>query len=148
MKRKTYNNVVKAGKLIQKKGYGEKESLEMAVKIFDELERLNNGMSIEWLIDKLKKKTRWESFFNDTEDIQCISCLDAYVLKYAIGGCWVQIDRHSSDKDSKFTLSIRGYDEENKKDLYESDFSKEWKEKNVYNQVLVKKFVSGYFFYE
>ena len=31
MKRKTYNNVMKAGKLIQKKGYGEKESLEMAV---------------------------------------------------------------------------------------------------------------------
>lgn len=147
MKRKTYNNVMKAGKLIQKKGYGEKESLEMAVKLFDKLEQLNNGMSVEWLIDKLKEKTRWEGFFNDTEDIQCISCLDAYVLKYAIDGCWVQIDRHSSNKDSKFTLSIRGYDKNDNR-LYKSDFSREWKEKNVYNQALVKKFVSGYFFHE
>lgn len=54
MKRKTYNNVLKAGKLIQKKGYGEKESLEMAVKLFDQLETLRNGMSVEWLIDKLE----------------------------------------------------------------------------------------------
>lgn len=56
MKRKTYNNVLKAGKLIQKKGYGGKESLEMAVKLFDDLENLYNGMSIEWLIDKLLEK--------------------------------------------------------------------------------------------
>lgn len=56
MKRKTYNNVVKAGKLIQKKGYNEKESLEMAVKLFDELEKLHNGMSVEWLIDKVQEK--------------------------------------------------------------------------------------------
>lgn len=56
MKRKTYNNVLKAGKLIQKKGYGKQESLEMAVKLFDDLETLKNGMSVEWLIDKLKEK--------------------------------------------------------------------------------------------
>lgn len=56
MKRKTYNNVLKAGKLIQKKGYGKQESLEIAVKLFDELEMLNNGMSIEWLIKKLAVK--------------------------------------------------------------------------------------------
>lgn len=56
MKRKTYNNVLKAGKLIQKKGYEKQESLEMAVKLFDELEMLNNGMSIEWLIEKLAIK--------------------------------------------------------------------------------------------
>ena len=53
MKRKTYNNVLKAGKLIQKKGYGKQESLEMAVQLFDQLEALHNGMSVEWLIDKL-----------------------------------------------------------------------------------------------
>ena len=53
MKRKTYNNVLKAGKLIQKKGYGKQESLEIAVKLFDELETLHNGMSVEWLIGKL-----------------------------------------------------------------------------------------------
>lgn len=33
MKRKTYNNVLKAGKLIQAKGYSEKESLEIAVQM-------------------------------------------------------------------------------------------------------------------
>lgn len=56
VKRKTYNNVLKAGKLIQKKGYEKQESLEMAVKLFDDLETLKNGMSVEWLIDKLKEK--------------------------------------------------------------------------------------------
>lgn len=56
MKRKTYNNVLKAGKLIQKKGYEKQESLKMAVKLFDDLETLKNGMSVEWLINKLKEK--------------------------------------------------------------------------------------------
>lgn len=56
MKRKTYNNVLKAGRLIQKKGYEKQESLEMAVKLFDQLESLNNGMSVEWLIEKLARK--------------------------------------------------------------------------------------------
>lgn len=56
MKRKTYNNVLKAGKLIQKKGYSEKESLEMAVQCFDKLEQMNNGMSVEWLIEFIKEK--------------------------------------------------------------------------------------------
>lgn len=56
MKRKTYNNVLKAGKLIQKKGYDEKESLEIAVQKFDELQELNNGMSIEWLIERMRNK--------------------------------------------------------------------------------------------
>lgn len=56
MKRKTYNNVLKAGKLIQKKGYEKQESLEMAVKLFDKLKIINNGMPVEWLIDKLAIK--------------------------------------------------------------------------------------------
>lgn len=60
MKRKTYNNVLKAGKLIQKKGYEEKESLEIAVKLFDELEMMNNGMSVEWLIDKIANKEEFK----------------------------------------------------------------------------------------
>lgn len=54
MKRKTYNNVLKAGKLIQKKGYDKQESLEIAAKLFDQLEALHNDMSVEWLIDKLE----------------------------------------------------------------------------------------------
>ena len=64
VKRKTYNNVVKAAKLIMKKGYEEKESLEMAVKIFDEMETLNNGMSIEWRISQIMPKTEWEAQYN------------------------------------------------------------------------------------
>lgn len=58
MKRKTYNNVLKAGRLIQKKGYDKQESLEIAVKLFDELEALHNGMSVEWLIDKLDEMVK------------------------------------------------------------------------------------------
>lgn len=53
MKKKTYNNVLKAAKLIQKKGYKQKEALEIAVQKFDELEQVQNGMSVEWLIDKM-----------------------------------------------------------------------------------------------
>ncbi len=56
MKRKTYNNVLKAAKLIQKKGYEQKEALEIAVQKFDELEQMHNGMSVEWLIDKMTIK--------------------------------------------------------------------------------------------
>ena len=58
MKRKTYNNVLKAAKLIMKKGYEEKESLEMAVKIFDNMEMLQNGMSAEWFIEKIAPKNQ------------------------------------------------------------------------------------------
>lgn len=56
MKRKTYNNVLKAAKLIQKRGYEQKEALEIAVQKFDELEKMHNGMSVEWLIDKMAIK--------------------------------------------------------------------------------------------
>lgn len=56
MKRKTYNNVLKAGKLIQKKGYGEKEALEIAINIFDQMESLKNGMPAEWFIEKMAEK--------------------------------------------------------------------------------------------
>ena len=64
MKKKTYNNVLKAARLIRKKGYEEKESLEMAVKIFDEMEALNNGMSIEWRISRIIPKEEWEAQYN------------------------------------------------------------------------------------
>lgn len=56
MKKKTYGNVLKAARLIRKKGYGKQESLEIAVQKFDELEAMNNGMSIEWLIEKIVEK--------------------------------------------------------------------------------------------
>ena len=56
MKRKTYNNVLKASKLIMKKGYEKQEALEMAVKVFDNMEALKNGMSAEWFIEKILLK--------------------------------------------------------------------------------------------
>lgn len=46
----------KAARLIQKKGYEQKEALEIAVQKFDELEQMQNGMSVEWLIDKMAIK--------------------------------------------------------------------------------------------
>lgn len=58
MKRKTYNNFLKAARLIMKKGYEEKESLEMAVQVFDNMEMLKNGMSAEWFIEKIAPKNQ------------------------------------------------------------------------------------------
>ena len=58
MKRKTYNNVLKAARLIRKKGYEENESLEMAVQVFDNMEMLQNGMSAEWFIEKIAPKNQ------------------------------------------------------------------------------------------
>lgn len=39
MKRRTYNNVLKATKMIERKGYSHKEANEIAIQIFDESER-------------------------------------------------------------------------------------------------------------
>lgn len=60
MKKKTYNNVLKVARLmlIMKKGYEEKESLEMAVQVFDNMEMLKNGMSAEWFIEKITPKNQ------------------------------------------------------------------------------------------
>lgn len=58
MKRKTYNNVVKATKMIQKKGYGFEEANEMAIRLFDEnTKEMNN---IEFYIDKILSKEEWK----------------------------------------------------------------------------------------
>ena len=65
MKKKTYNNVVKASRLIIKKGYEKQEALEIAVKIFDELEALNNGMTAEWKISQIIPKSEWEAQYNN-----------------------------------------------------------------------------------
>ena len=56
MKRKTYNNVIKASRLIMAKGYERQEALEMAVNVFDEMEALKNGMSAEWFISRIIPK--------------------------------------------------------------------------------------------
>jgi hypothetical protein len=57
MKRKTYNNVLKAIKIIQKKGYNFQESSEIVLKVFEEHE--NGEMPIEWWLDKIVNKEEW-----------------------------------------------------------------------------------------
>ena len=57
MKRKTYNNVLKGIKIIQKKGYDFQESSEIVLKVFEEHE--NGEMSIEWWLDKIISKEEW-----------------------------------------------------------------------------------------
>ena len=53
MKRRTYNNMLKATKMIAEKGYSWNEANEIAMKVFDEAEKQKNGMSIEWYIEKI-----------------------------------------------------------------------------------------------
>lgn len=53
MERRTYNNMLKATKLIANKGYEWNKANEIAMQIFDEAEKQKNGMSIEWYIDKI-----------------------------------------------------------------------------------------------
>jgi hypothetical protein len=57
MKRKTYNNVLKGIKIIQKKGYNFQESSEIVLKVFEEHE--NGEMPIEWWLDKIVNKEEW-----------------------------------------------------------------------------------------
>lgn len=57
MKRKTYNNVLKATKMIQEKGYDFDEASKIAINIFDDHQ--NGEMSIEFYINKVAKKEDW-----------------------------------------------------------------------------------------
>ena len=57
MKRKTYNNVLKGIKIVQKKGYDFQESSEIVLKVFEEHE--NGEMPIEWWLDKIINKEEW-----------------------------------------------------------------------------------------
>lgn len=57
MKRKTYNNVLKAIKLIEQKGYTFEEASEIAIKIFNEHE--GDEMPIEWFIKKVVSKEEY-----------------------------------------------------------------------------------------
>lgn len=56
MKHKTYHNVLRAAKLIRAKGYNEQESYEIAIQCFDNAEQNNNGMPVEWYIEKIISK--------------------------------------------------------------------------------------------
>lgn len=57
MKRKTYNNVLKAIKMIEVKGYNFEEASKIALNIFDDYE--NAKEPIEFYINKVAKKEDW-----------------------------------------------------------------------------------------
>lgn len=59
MKRKTYNNVMRAAKMITKKGYDFDEASQMAINLFDQYG--NGEMKIEWYIEKIVSKEEWLS---------------------------------------------------------------------------------------
>lgn len=61
MKRKTYNNVMKGIKIIQKKGYDFKEASDIVLKVFDEHE--NGEMPIEFYLDKVISKKEYEAIY-------------------------------------------------------------------------------------
>ena len=61
MKRKTYNNVMKGIKIIQKKGYDFQEASEIVLKVFDEHE--NGEMPIEFYLDKVISKKEYEAIY-------------------------------------------------------------------------------------
>lgn len=57
MKRKTYNNVLKATRMIMKKGYELEEAAEIARNIFDQHE--NGPMPIESYLNQIATKEEW-----------------------------------------------------------------------------------------
>ena len=61
MKRKTYNNVMKGIKIIQKKGYDFKEAGDIVLKVFDEHE--NGEMPIEFYLNKIVSKEEFETMY-------------------------------------------------------------------------------------
>ena len=61
MKRKTYNNVMKGIKIIQKKGYDFKEAGDIVLKVFDEHE--NEEIPIEFYLDRIVSKEEFETMY-------------------------------------------------------------------------------------
>ena len=61
MKRKTYNNVLKGIKIVQKKGYDFQEASEIVLKVFDEHE--NGEMPIEFYLDRIVSKEEFEAIY-------------------------------------------------------------------------------------
>lgn len=54
MKRKTYNNMVKATKMIVDKGYEWDKANIIAMNCFDQMNIIKNGMPVEWFINKIQ----------------------------------------------------------------------------------------------
>ena len=61
MKRRTYNNMLKATKMIVAKGYEWAEANEIAMQCFDNAEaNKRSGQPVEWYIDKVISREEWE----------------------------------------------------------------------------------------
>ena len=54
MKKRTYNNMLKATRMIISKGYGMTEANAIAMNCFDNMEMSKNGMPVEWFIEKIQ----------------------------------------------------------------------------------------------
>ena len=61
MKKKTYNNVMKGIKIVEKKGYDFKEAGDIVLKVFDEHE--NGEMPIEFYLDRIVSKEEFETMY-------------------------------------------------------------------------------------
>jgi hypothetical protein len=64
MVKKTYNNVLKAARLIRKKGYDEQISYKLALQCFDNMEYGNNIFPVEYYINRILPREQWEKEYN------------------------------------------------------------------------------------
>lgn len=60
MKRKTYNNMIKATKMIADKGYQWEEANQIAISCFEQMKQASNGMEVEWFINQIITKEEYE----------------------------------------------------------------------------------------
>jgi len=66
MVKRTYNNVLKASRIIRKKGYDKQTSFKLALQCFDNMEQNNNIFPVEHYIDKIIPYEQWK------EEYDCI----------------------------------------------------------------------------
>ena len=65
MKYKTYNNMLKATQMIADKGYDWETANELAINCFDKAKSINNGMDVEWFIDKIADRQEQEVYYEN-----------------------------------------------------------------------------------
>ena len=61
MKKRTYRNVHKAVQIVMAKGYSHEEANNIVIRVFDDYEMWNNGMPVEWYLDKIIPKEQYEA---------------------------------------------------------------------------------------
>ena len=63
MKKLTYNNMLRAIKLIEAKGYDRYTAEQLARNCFDLASDNKNGMPIEWYVDKIMPADEYEAMY-------------------------------------------------------------------------------------